>query len=236
MFGFEAFLIFLFFIVFLAASIWFGYARAVDMVGREVAQRNLRHTLPNILIWFALALIISLLGNYGWVSLNILGSIGCCVLLLTWFFRKKEFGSLLINTGRTSINKLSFWLAVCFALSAIHTTWVMFVQVLGELPPSTNLEVLISQLVFYWVLAIYFLALGLSRLEFRENGICFMLTFLKWQRVNSYNWEQSKPNTLTIRFKPRFSLVPGFLSMPIPTKHREAVNQILDERLPGKNL
>jgi hypothetical protein len=242
MFGFWASLIFLFFIVFLATSIWFGYARAVDMVGREAAQRNLRHTLPNILLsWFALALVASLLGTYGWgtyawVTFNILGSVGCSVLLLNWFFHKKEFGSLLINTGRTSSNKFVFWFAVFYTLSAISKTWGMFVQVLGELPPSTNLEVLISEFVFHWVLAIYLLALALSRLEFRENGICFMLTFLKWQRVNSYKWEQSKPNILTIWFKPRFPLVPGFLSMPIPTKHREAVNQTLDERLPGKNL
>jgi len=235
MFWFWAFLIFLVFIVCLAALFWFIYIRSVNILGRETVQRNLRYALPNILIWFALALIISLLGNYGWVSLNILGSIGCCVLLLTWFFRKKQSGRLLINIGRTSAHKLVFWLAVFYVLMMILTTWGTFVLVLGELPPSTNLEVFISQIVCNWALAICFLALGLSRLEFRENGICFMLTFFKWQRINSYNWEQSKPNTLTIRFKPRFSLVPGFVSMPIPTKHCDAVNQILDERLPGKN-
>jgi hypothetical protein len=230
------FLIFFFFIVFISIPIWFGYLRAVDMVGREAARRHLRHVLPVLLLTFILGFVITFLGEQGWISLYIFGAIGTSVWLLTWFFRKKESGYLLINIGRTSINKSLLWMGMFYALFTILLTWLFFVQISAGLPPSTSLEVRISQLAFIWVSAIFLLTSGLSHLEFRENGICFMLTFFNWQRVTSYNWEPSKPNTLTIWFKPRFPLIPKFISIPIPTKHRDVVSQILHERLPEKNL
>lgn len=231
-----SFLIFFFFIVVIATSFGFGYVKAVDMVGREAARRNLRYIVLSTLVACAFGLVIPFLGKYGWVILNILFSVGFSVWLLTWFFRKKEFGDLLINIGRTSINKLFLWFGVFYALSITLMTWRLSVQISVGIPQSTSLEIQISQLVFCWIVVIFFLANGLSSLEFRKNGICFMFTFFNWRRVNSYNWEKSKPNVLTIWFKPRFPLFPGFMSMPIPTKHRDVVSQILDERLPGKKL
>lgn len=154
---------------------------------------------------------------------------------LIWFFRKKEFGDLLINIGRTSINKYYFSFGVPYALLVTLSTCLLFVQMPVEIRQSLILEI-ISQLGFGWISAILFLAYGFSGLEFRENGICFMFTFLNWRRVKSYNWEKSKPNVLTIWFKPRFPLLPGFISIPIPTKHCDVVSQILDEQLSGGKL
>ncbi len=168
------------------------------------------------------------------------------VWLLTWFFCKRESGDLLINIGRTVINKYCFWGGVLFPLILISITWQLFFHLLGELfvhglggfSQSTSLENYLGALlflVFSCGVPILLFALGLSRLEFRENGICFMFTFINWQKVNSYSWKL-KPNQLTIWFKPDFPLFAGIMNLPIPTKHRDIVSQILNERLPGKNL
>jgi hypothetical protein len=233
------YLIFFFFVVLIATSFWFGYVTAEDLVGREVAERNLRYFLPTMLLACAFGLIIPSLGEYGRVILHILISVGISVWLLTWFFRKKESGDLLINIGQTLINKFFFWLGLFYASYITLMTWRLSAQISVGIPQSTNLEIQISYLVLCWLMVILALALGLGGLEFRVNGICFMLTFFNWQRVNSYKWEKSQLNVLnvlTIWFKPRFPLLPGFLSTPIPTKHRDVVSQILDEQLPGKKL
>jgi hypothetical protein len=179
---------------------------------------------------------------WGFLIFFLLYSAGYSVWLVSWFFRKKESGDLLINLGRTSVNKRFFWTGVLQAPLVIVWTWRVFDHVLVEIPQRTSLaslELQISLLVLSLVGAISYLALGLSSLEFRENGICFMFLFLNWQSINSYNWDKSKPTLLIIRFKSRFLLSPVFTkirSIPIPTKHRDVVSQILDERLPGKKL
>jgi hypothetical protein len=229
------FLIFFFFIVSIATSFWFGWVRAADMVGREAVRRNLRYILLTMLIGCPFSFVIFFLGKPAWVSLQILVLVGISAWLLIWFFRKKEFGDLLINIGQTPINKYYLLCGVPYALFVTLGTCLLFVQMPVEIRQGLILEI-ISQLGYGWISAILFLAYGFSGLEFRENGICFMFIFLNWRRVNSYNWEKSKPNVLTVWFKPRFPLFPGFMSIPIPIKHRDVVSQILDEQLPGKKL
>jgi hypothetical protein len=230
----------IFFIVLMAIAFGVGYVRQVARIGREAVRRIIRSNLPGMLLglapFLAPTLAMIFLREYSLVIFQILYSVGVSVWLLPWFFRKKEFGNLLINIEQPLVPIFFFWMAVFLTLITGVYTFVVFGLVLEGLLQSTSLGIEISRLVFGWVLAIFFLAYALSRIEFRENGICFVFTLFKWQRINSYNWEQSKPNILTIRFKPRFPLSRGFMSMPIPAKHRDVVNQILDERLPGKNL
>jgi hypothetical protein len=232
--GFRSFLIVL---IFMATGIGIGYATAERMIGREAAQRSLRYVLPLLLFGFAIAFLIPLLGKYGWVSFYILCSLGISIWLLNWFFRKQEAGTLLLDIGKTAQNKLLFGVGLIGVVVAGSMTWLFFEQVLRELPQYGSLGKEVSKLVFFWSWAIYSMLLGLSKLEFRENGICFMLSFIVWQRVKSWDWEQDKPNTLTIRLKPQYPLsFSWFMSMVIPAQHREAVSYILDERLPHKSL
>jgi hypothetical protein len=226
----------IFFVVLMAGSFWFGYVAAERMVGREAARRTLRYTMPWLLFGFALAFVIPLLGKYGWVSFYILYAAGISAWLISWFFRKQEAGSLLADIGRNSQNKFIFWIGLIEVAVAVLQTWLFFTLVSNGVPEYTSPELEISKLVFWWSFASFYIAIGLNKLEFRENGTCFMYSFIKWQRISSYTWEPTKPNVLTIRFKPLFPLLPGFMSIAIPTKHKNVVDRILDERLPGKNL
>lgn len=223
----------IFFLVIMAISLGIGYAIAEGMMGREAAQRNLRYAFPELLFGLATAFLISSLGKYGWVSFYIL-AVGISIWLLSWVVRKQEAGVLLLDVGKTVQNKLLFWFGLFQLAGAGFMTWLFSEQVSRGLLQYSSLGTESSKLAFYWFLGIFFMALGLNKLEFRENGICFMFSFIAWQRVKSYHWEQSKPNTLTIRFKPRYLLLPGFMSMAIPAKHRDAVSHILNERLPDK--
>jgi hypothetical protein len=219
---------------------WPALARLCDrerMIGHEAARRNLRYAVPWLLFGFALAFTIPLFGRYGWVSFYILYAVGISIWLISWFFRKQEAGALLIDIGRTSQNKFVFWIGLFEVAVAVLQTWLFFMLVSNGIPKYTSLELEISRLVFWWSVASFFVAIGLNKLELRENGICFMYSLIKWQRINSYDWELVKPNVLTIRFKPRFPLSPGSMSIAIPEEHKkDVVSHILDEQLPGKSL
>ena len=225
-----------FFVVLMAGSFWFGYVAAERMVGREAARRNLRYAVPWLLFGLAFAFVIPLLGRYGWVSFCILYAGETSAWLISWFFRKQEAGSLLADIGRTSQNKFMFWIGLIEVAVAVLYTWSFFTLVSNGVPEYTSLELEGSKVILWWSLASFLIAIGLNKLEFRENGTCFMYSFIKWQRINSYTWEPAKLNVLTIRFKPHFPLFPGLMSIAIPAKHKDVVARILDERLPGKNL
>lgn len=235
---------FLFLCVLLMAGSLLGYLAAEPMVGREAARRNFRYLIPWLLFGFALVFIISLVEKYSGVSFfdtlaavgNVLGAVGISAWLLGWVLRKQKAGALLADIGKTSQNKLLLLIGLLLAAYAALMTWLLFTLVSDGLPKDTSLELELPRLAFLWSMASCLIAIGLSKLEFRENGISFMYSLIKWQRINSYGWEKSKPNTLTIQFKPAFPLFPGFMSMAIPVKYKDTVTHILDERLPAKSL
>lgn len=183
-----------------------------------------------------LGFLTSFLGKYGWIGFATLCTGGVSLWLLTWLFTRKEAGALLLNAEQSSRPKL-FGLGILqMAVGlAVFIICLFFLQVSSGLSRYTSLEEL-SRLGFQWSSGVYFVALVISNLEFRENGICHMYSLISWQRIKSYTWEQSKPNTLTIRFKPRFPLFPRSMSMAIPSQHRDSVSYILNERLQSKNL
>ena len=231
------FLIFFIFFV-LASSLGVGYTKAKGTIGREAAQRNLRFTILSLLALFTIYFLI--FRNYGISGCTIFSSVTLSTLvgvwLLGWISQKQKAGSLLLDVGRNPQYKFMLWVGLLEAAVAALQTLVLFSQVSQKLPLYMSLKEGVFQVIFYWSFAIYLIASGLSRLEFRENGTCFMYSLIVWQRVNSYKWEQTRPNILTIRFKPWFSFFPGIVSMNIPAKHRNTVSQILNERVPNQNL
>jgi hypothetical protein len=220
-----------FFGVLMAISLGIGYLIAVRLIGREAAQRNLRQVIPCFLIGIALAFIISLFGKYAWLMYHLLFAAGSCIYLLTWYWRKRQAGSLLLQLGRLSANKFMFWIGVFEAVIAILQSALFIAQVSDGFSSYDSLVSSLAQVVIYWTMAIVFISFGLSRLELRENGICYTFLLTRWERITSYAWEKSKNSTLTIRFKPRFPFFLGFGSIPIPSAHKDAVDRILAQHV-----
>ncbi len=230
----------IFFILF-AFALLFGsiYAITAYSSGHEAAKRSLRYIVLVFLVGgLVFALLYPLLGaKYFSISLAVLFVIGISIWLLSWRFRKQEAGALLLFVGATEYNQLYLGVALFWVAIVSLRTWQFFQRVAKGLPQDTSLVSAVSSLMINWANSILFMVLGLSKLEFRENGICFWLRFFAWQKVKYYRWKHSKTSTLTIFWKSRFPLLSlGFMSIPIPAQHLEAVSHILNQQLPDKNL
>jgi len=157
------------------------------------------------------------------LSFGILYHAGLIPWSLTWFLRKQEAGTLLADLGRTSHNKISLSVSLLYLVILVYLFLEFALWYLGF-----GLYFLL-----YWCLFFQFswlLVLSFSKLEFRENGICFQYSLIQWHRINSYIWEQSKPNTLIIRYKPRLQPFSSFIKMVIPTRYKNKVSNILEKR------
>ncbi|MEO0457235.1 MAG: hypothetical protein AAF152_11745 [Cyanobacteria bacterium P01_A01_bin.114] len=210
-----------------------GYWVSERIVGHEAARRNLRYGWPWVMLGFAIAFLTSMAFTYwgnllGWrffpLILPLLFVLGVVGWLLSWQFRKRSAGDLLLNAGRPPQSRFLFWIGLFEVAMAIYmTATALFRQSLYSEGMILNL----TGVVFWWTLAAFFLALGLSRLEFRKNGICFMYAFIPWVRMTSYGWEASKSNTLTIRLQSRLPVLPSFMSISVPERHRSAIDRIV---------
>jgi hypothetical protein len=219
-----------------------GYLITKSVKGHKAAQRELYYAIRFLLAIFILVCLPLLFGEsilslYGFcfllfIALYFVYSLSWIVWSLTWPLRKQEAGVLLLDVGRTN-NKYMFWYSLLIIAMASFQVWSSFEQPSRGVEPSTSL---ILSGVNNAYLGIVLLLYALGKLEFRENGTCFMYGFITWERIKSYNWKPSEPNTLTMRFKPRYPLFPRSISMKIPAKYRDTVNRFLDEQLPGKNL
>lgn len=232
--------------LFLLISLGVGYAIASRTFGQEVAQKNLRTVIPLFFVIIfvggpARSFVEHLLGKSGRLSLTILSSVFFITYLLSWLWRRKKAGSLVLDLGRPLPSKLIFLLGVCQAVAAVFLSFSLLQLISGGdqnfRTPDAYFSLVLSSLstvIGSWSLAILFCSMGLSKLQLRENGICYMFMRMGWQRITSYTWERAKPNVLTIRFKPRFPLIPGFWSLPLPIARKDDVEHILAEYLPGK--
>lgn len=225
-------LIFLPLIIILGIS----YVSVADMMGREVAQRSTLDSLVIILFIFPIAFVFYLLGNYGLVALQTLGSAIIIFLLLSWSFRKSKSGALLLDIGKNELWASSLMVGLLWLGLTISKTLSLFRHVSTEFSQNTNLVTELSDLFLYWSIAIFWILQALIKTEFRKNGIWILLRFITWQRIKSYKWESSHPNVLSIKYQPVFPFFSGWMSLTIPTQYREKVSHILNERLPDENL
>lgn len=227
---------FLYLFVFqIAISFLFSNAAIEQILGRK---KLFRYKIYWILFGLALLLMIQLFGKYTWISFYIL----CASSISSWLsdslFGKRKPGQLLIDLGRTLQNKCLFWMGLFLAALSVIQLWLVFhLAVYGNTySKHLSLDLELARLIFTLSVVSFLIALGLNRFEFRENGICFMYSFIKWQSINSYSWWPSNPNDLVIGYKSKSPLLPGLMSVGIPEEHKDRVRFILDHKLPGKNL
>lgn len=209
-----------------------GYLISIKTLGRQAATRHIRYALPWTAVGFILAFVLARLGrSYGGTGsiFPIIYIIGMGGWLLDWFIRRQNSGSIVFNTGKTIQNKILFWMGILVIANVLFLIWT------AALTPYPELAIksLSPTILFLLLVTLPLIAVGLSGLELREKGVCFMLTFISWQQMKSYDWEVSKPNTLTLRYRPRFPLMPGFMSIRVPAAHHEKIDRILKLHIPS---
>ncbi len=224
----------------ITVSMAIGYVIIQRTVGREATHRGLKRAAPIMLICVILAVIISFIAGgyftYLVIGFGLILAMLLCLWMITWKERKNKAGTLILNIGQLPTSKVYFRVGILNGVASGFITYVAIYQISTALTISTLELQSITQAILSWSMAIYFILLGLSRLEFRENGICYMLSFLKWDNLAAYSWNKEKPNILTIRFKqPRFFLSSKFWSVEIPSQNRDAVERILELHLIKSN-
>ena len=223
------------YIIFISLVLLGGYLLVARTMGPTVARRNIGYALPWMLVGLALSLtpaLVALGGPIIWSSFYLSYVIIVGLWLVSWPLRKRKAGELLLNAGRTWHNKCLFWIGLIEVVIAAMITWISWVS-LTEFSNTSNTVVHSSLKVsFWWMLAILIVSLGLNRLELRENGLCFFFNFIPWQRMQSYTWESSHPETLTIRVQSRIFFLPGTMSIRVPEAQRDRIDHVLKDYIP----
>ncbi|MEL6604815.1 MAG: hypothetical protein AAFP20_16510 [Cyanobacteria bacterium J06614_10] len=211
-----------------------GYLWVKQGLGPEAAHRNLRYTLPWLLTGFAIAAVLPLFAfplSRSWNLLYLLPVIIFSIWGLRWPHRKQRAGDLLLNAGRTWYNKTLFWIGILEGGVATFITWLSF----GRLFQSATVidkSLQLPRVAFWWTIAIVLVSLGLSNLEIREKGLCFLYGVIPWRQIRAYRWEASQPNTLTVYYvERRFFLRSSFISIRVPAKFRDSIDQIVAANL-----
>lgn len=222
-------------VVAIIVSIGIGYFLVSLIVGQEVAQRNLRSVSPILIL---VGVITAFLGyyfsntRYFLLALSVLSIISSIGYLFVWFWRKRQTGSLLLNVGLTRSNWLVLLVGTIFILFAARYTYTFMNQTTGAFSKDNN--IVLFQLVIYWILAIFLVINGLFKCELRDKAICFMTAVIKWDEIESYKWEGKQGNILTIWLKKKFFGFPNHRTLPIPASKKTAAENILTHHLSGK--
>lgn len=132
---------------------------------------------------------------------------------------KRQAGSVLLSLGRLSRHKMFLVLGVLVILALIPFVWDL-------LRAGAELKE-VSYVLTGLSVGVYWLFSGLSGLEIREAGIFCDGRLLKWERIESYEWEEK---ALTVRVKRRW---PRTVSYPVPPLHRHAVNDLFAQHASG---
>lgn len=232
----------------LTAGLATGYAIAKRNLGYEAAKRGLRHGMFGIFIGILLyILILATLGlAFTFISpkfrmmtdFHVLGSLIFIAFLPFYFSQRRQSGQTLLDAGRNIQIRIIFRVGL---FQIFHATFQTFLFISDIIEHSYDnywgADQTVMTLVFLWVMAGWLILLGLTKLEFREKGIYFMLGAISWERMESYYWEQSKSSTLTIRLrKGKMPFAQRFASLAIPARYRAAVDQIMREQLTSKDM
>lgn len=226
----------LFFLSALAISLWLGYLVARVIVGPQTARRNLYYSGPWILLGALLAVGLSFAGRYGLVVLYGLYAIAVLGWLLSWPWRKQRAGALLHRVGQTAQNKVLFWLGLGMAGLALVMTRSIFDQLSGALTTTGGIVSGLVEALFWWAIALMFIALGRSSLEVRKRGLCYLFAWQPWERIEAFGWDDDKPNTLILKVFPRFVFSRRYVTLAIPEGQKDTVDQLIDDYLVEADL
>ncbi|MEL6556282.1 MAG: hypothetical protein AAFQ63_22930 [Cyanobacteria bacterium J06621_11] len=220
-----------FFFVALAISIGGGYLLARKVLGPQAARRNTLYAIPWMLVGALLAFLFSVVGSYALVSIYMLYATGVLIWLASWPLRKQQAGKLLIRVDETIQTKIFFFIGLWQVGVAIALTLSQLDLFTGALVTTGGIVAGVSKLLFWWTIAILFLAIGQSNLELHEQGLTYFFTWQPWVRIVAFGWDDDKPNTLILKTKPRTVVSRKYITLSIPTAQVEAVDRFLEDYL-----
>jgi hypothetical protein len=152
-------------------------------------------------------------------------------LIIPWLWQKKQAGSVLLDLGPSARRK--GWLILGISSVLIGLGLMASAIILKDYGDSTR-EVRL--MLFFLSLAALLpggiglrMYLGLGRFRITESGI-FLGQFLKWERIECYEWGGKNDRTLTVKIRSRLPFVQP-TSLEIPAVHKANVDDLLAEHL-----
>ncbi|MGB3297197.1 MAG: hypothetical protein WBA76_02930 [Phormidesmis sp.] len=230
-FTFLAFLLTL-----IVVALWVGYLIARMLLGPLAARRNLFYSGAWLFGGAAIAILLAFAGRYGLVILYGLYTLGVLAWLLSWPMRKKKAGELKLEIGRTTQNKVLFWVGLFQIGIAIAMTLPVLDTLTGALVNPLGIFLGLVEIAFWWAIALLFIMLGLSDLEIHEYGLSYLYAWQPWDRIEAFGWDDDKPNTLILRVVKRSVLSRRYVTMSIPPAQKEAVDQLIDDYISEADL
>ncbi|MGB7086648.1 MAG: hypothetical protein WBD47_13915 [Phormidesmis sp.] len=224
------------FLITIAVILLMGYLIARAFLGPEAAKRNLVYSAPWLLLGGAIALFLPFVGRYGLSVLYALYTLGVLAWLVSWPARKKGAGALKLEVGRTSQNKILFWIGLVQVGLALVMTLSLLDRLTGSLTTTGGIISGLIELAFWWAIALLFIFLGRSDLEIRENGLSYLYAWQPWDRVEAFGWDDDKPNTLILKVFPRTAFSRRYVTINVPSAQKEAVDQLIDDYISEADL
>lgn len=171
-------------------------------------------------------------------SMLLLNTMLIAIDLIKWLFRSYHAGYLILAIEPSANSKSKRVHIRSCIMNIISTIFLVFLFTFASPNGSNNYfftSILPFFILYFSTSSICDLVKVFSKLELREHGLCGGLCFLPWERIESYFWEPSQPSMLKIHYSSvPFISIPVQSSLSIPPDDLETVNQILGNKLTGK--
>jgi hypothetical protein len=150
-------------------------------------------------------------------------------LFIPHLIKRTKGGSVLLYIGRNSYRA-----AFCTILAGILIFFVLRSVISEARQDGLDLKEFARTFGFLSIAALG-LFFGFSKIQIREDGILYFLVLIKWEKIDSYQWEGRNASTLTLKYnRPKFFLFQE-VNIAIPPYYRDYVDNLLFQIIPAKN-
>jgi hypothetical protein len=169
------------------------------------------------------------LGQSAFAALGLLSAFIFVVFFGAWFRSKSNAGPVVLDCGEHPTKGLFLFHAVMWSIFAVLAVGAVFVGAF-----LNENDWLIRILVALWLatFAFYWFIMAFGRLQILENGIWQYVGLLKWDRIESYDWQGEQKRTLMLKTRTKLPFL-GRGALPVPLEHRDAVDELLRKYVPG---
>jgi hypothetical protein len=136
----------------------------------------------------------------------------------TFLIGRRKRGAILLDCGHHPTRALFLLNAAIFG----------FLGLGGGFASNTFDSVGIASALFGITFSVYFVFMSFGRLQIVENGIWQYWSLLKWQKLESYEWQGQSTATLMLQAKTKLPFF-GRGALPVPAEHKAAVTKLLEQ-------
>jgi hypothetical protein len=219
-----------------------GYFVARKMIGKSAASQNLKKSAPILIfsLLFGIFLGVFLVnakgpGLFFYFSLFFLT--GTTIFILHSFFKKQWAGDLLHKTPLNSQNKFQIGIGIFQVIFGFLGIFLQYQS--SQYFERAGFEFSINsfaQPIFLLTCGAFFIFIGFSSLEVRQNGIYVNQVYANWKNVRSFKFDPIKQNTLRVDYKSDLPFIPGTITYALSDTDKMAVEAALRQKIPSLEL